>query len=62
MSKSKYYSTKQIDDTKAEYRFILGERSSGKSYALKSYAHKVEALENYADHGGRTETRCKEYE
>ena len=35
MSKSKYYSTKQIDDTKAEYRFILGERSNGKSYALK---------------------------
>ena len=56
-NKSKFYSTKQIDDTKAEYRFILGERSSGKSYALK-----VNALENYADHGGRTETRCKEYE
>ena len=46
MSKSKYYPTKQIDDTKAEYRFILGERSSGKYYALK-----VKALENYTDHG-----------
>ena len=56
-NKSKFYSTKQIDDTKAEYRFILGERSSGKSYALK-----VKTLENYDDHGGRTETRCKEYE
>ena len=34
-NKSKFYSTKQIDDTKAEYRLILGERSNGKSYALK---------------------------
>lgn len=48
-TKTKFYSTKQIDDTKAEYRLILGERSNGKSYALK-----VKALENYADHGGRT--------
>ena len=44
-NKSKFYSTKQIDDTKAEYRLILGERSNGKSYALK-----VKALENYASH------------
>ena len=52
INKSKFYSTKQIDDTKAEYRFILCERSNGKSYALK-----VKDLENYADHGGH-----KEYE
>ena len=46
-NKSKYYSTKQIDDIKAEHRFILGERSNGKSYFLK-----VKGLE----------TRCNEYE
>ena len=51
-NKSKFYTTKQIDDTKAVYRFILGERSYGKSYALK-----VKDLENYASHGGH-----KEYE
>ena len=34
-NKSKFYSTKQIDDPNAEYMFILGERSSGKSYAHK---------------------------
>ena len=52
MSKSKYYTIKQNDFTKAVYRFILGERSYGKSYALK-----VKDLENYVDHGGH-----KEYE
>lgn len=46
---NKFYSTKQIDSTQAEYRLILGERSNGKSYALK-----VKALETYAKTGGRT--------
>ena len=50
-NKSKYYSTKQIFDTKAKYRVVLGERSSGKYY----YALKVKALENNDDHGGREE-------
>ena len=46
---SKYYTTNQIDKTEADYRIIMGERSNGKSYALK-----IKALETYAKTGGRT--------
>lgn len=46
---SNYYNTKQIDGTLADYRVILGERSNGKSYAMK-----LKALETYKKNGGRT--------
>lgn len=36
MAKMKFYSTKRIDETGAVYRFIIGERSNGKSYACLS--------------------------
>ena len=51
-NKSKFYSTKQIDDIKAEHRFILGERSSGKSYfetRYKEYEQQNKILYNKAD-------------
>ena len=36
MSKSKFYTTKQLYKAKENYMFVIGERSYGKSYALKS--------------------------
>lgn len=36
MAKMKFYSTRRIDETGAVYRFIIGERSNGKSYACLS--------------------------
>ena len=33
----KYYSLKNMNDTKAQYRMLLGEKSNGKSYAVKSH-------------------------
>ena len=45
----KYYSTKRIDSTGAQYRLVFGERSNGKTYAAL-----FRALENYAKDGKST--------
>lgn len=45
----KFYNTRQIDKLNADYNIIIGERSNGKSYALK-----VKALENYKKDRSKT--------
>lgn len=44
--KSKFYRLNRIDETHAQYRIIFGERSNGKTYAVKE-----RILENYAKSG-----------
>jgi hypothetical protein len=41
-NKIKYYNPKKIDETHAQYRMIIGERSNGKTYAILN-----KILENY---------------
>ena len=45
----KFYSTKRIDSTGAQYRLVFGERSNGKTYAAL-----FRGLENYAKDGKQT--------
>ena len=37
MSKQKYYSLNNLLKTESQYKMLLGERSNGKSYAVKEY-------------------------
>lgn len=41
-TKIKYYNPKKIDETNAQYRMVIGERSNGKTYAILS-----KILQNY---------------
>lgn len=45
-TKLKFFSTKRLDSTKAQYRMAFGERSNGKTFAVLE-----KILENYALHG-----------
>lgn len=48
LRKNKYYSLTNILKKNAQYNIIFGQRSNGKTYAVKKYG-----LENYIKHGGQ---------
>ena len=37
MSKQKYYNLSNLLKTESQYKMLLGERSNGKSYAVKEF-------------------------
>lgn len=51
MKKGKFYSLDKIKKHNAEYNFIIGERSNGKTYSVK-----MEMLKHYADSDGKEQS------